>query len=387
MFINYYIFTLVNFYGKRGEISMKKPFYIVVIISCLILNSCNKSNEYRDIPTLIPSTTYEYSTSFVMRDSIFNAKSYIGTVIPYTKELSFNYNGRISKVHVSLGDKVNKGQLLLTMYDPSHINQMKELKKQIKNSKQLNNYNNKQLSYDIDILEIEIDQLSKQYNQSKINEEKRNLHSQIELNKINLENLHVQLEHNKKLQTIDAEVLDLQLQELKKQSKHFQLKAPFEGYVVYLANVSPDSIVNPETVMIAIADTTQPLLRCDLIQKEDLNYCDYYYAKIHNKDYNISLMTNEAKQYNTPTLLFAFEQSDEQLQIGDHASIYIMFEYVENTLVIPLDSLFKEDKTYFVYRIENDRLIRQNVTVGVKSDSMVEITDGLKEGDELYVIN
>lgn len=56
----------------------------------------------------------------------------------------------------------------------------------------------------------------------------------------------------------------------------------------------------------------------------------------------------------------------------------------ENALVVPRYSVLQTpDETFFVFKIVKRRLVKQAVTLGLRSDSELEITSGLEEGDEV----
>ncbi|WP_407306955.1 hypothetical protein [Desulfosporosinus sp. SB140] len=55
-------------------------------------------------------------------------------------------------------------------------------------------------------------------------------------------------------------------------------------------------------------------------------------------------------------------------------------------MAVPLEALFQEGSKNFVYRIQEGRLHKAEVKVGIGNDTYQEITGGLKSGD-LIVLN
>lgn len=85
------------------------------------------------------------------------------------------------------------------------------------------------------------------------------------------------------------------------------------------------------------------------------------------------------------------EQWDEKLYfkpVGDEiiasetdGTITMELERRENVLCIPEDALHESDNGLFVY-LEKDGLLEMRyVTVGLEGDEMIEITDGLVQGE------
>jgi HlyD family secretion protein len=52
-----------------------------------------------------------------------------------------------------------------------------------------------------------------------------------------------------------------------------------------------------------------------------------------------------------------------------------------NVLVLPRGAVFLDGSTRFVFRVENDRLRRQNIQVGIANPTLIEVISGLNQGD------
>ena len=65
--------------------------------------------------------------------------------------------------------------------------------------------------------------------------------------------------------------------------------------------------------------------------------------------------------------------------------MYVESGFQSNALVIPANALYKEGSLYYVYKKTGDTKAMTEVTVGTITPSFVQITDGLSEGDEVYV--
>ena len=74
---------------------------------------------------------------------------------------------------------------------------------------------------------------------------------------------------------------------------------------------------------------------------------------------------------------------DEDLVLGVEASNKIHTNKAENAIVIPYEYVGSDADGDFVYLYKDGTSVRQNVTVGITTSTMAEITEGLSEGDQV----
>lgn len=74
---------------------------------------------------------------------------------------------------------------------------------------------------------------------------------------------------------------------------------------------------------------------------------------------------------------------DEEIFIGVDAKVTIQAEQARDVLVIPAEVVNIGKEGSFCYVLENDVIIRKDITTGISSDDYVEVIDGLAEGDEV----
>ena len=75
------------------------------------------------------------------------------------------------------------------------------------------------------------------------------------------------------------------------------------------------------------------------------------------------------------------EQDKTMMQPGRKLSAKINVKAPSKTLVVPLQTLYFEKGSSYVYVKTGSKFVKQNVTSGRKNLYLVEITDGLKSGD------
>ncbi|MDQ7096323.1 efflux RND transporter periplasmic adaptor subunit [Desulfosporosinus sp. PR] len=99
--------------------------------------------------------------------------------------------------------------------------------------------------------------------------------------------------------------------------------------------------------------------------------------------------TQASLQANTsPTVgvTIRLDQVPAGLKPGYNVNIQVVVATKKGVLAVPLEALFQEGSKNYVYRIQEGRLHKTEVKVGIGNDTHQEITSGLKSGD-LIVLN
>ena len=375
------------------EGNMRK-IYIVSIILCILLGGCSSKKEVIQVPELLEPVSVNIDTAIVGKDEIYKLSSYNAQTIPYTKELSFQVSGNIGAQKVSLGDTVKKGQILITLDESNLLLQIKDLEDTIANTNKLNEYSNTLLEIDLSILKIELKKLEETIKVSSDKNEIKGLRQAIDVKKADMDIAEMKLSQAIEIQEYELEKKEKELASLNKGVGQNVITAPFSGQVAYLADLSLNEWVSEGSVIIAIADNTRPLIKSDYINESTLKLSDRYYALIDNKEYKLTYIPNDITKYykivlagGTPTSTFSLDQPDNDMSLGDFTSLCIVSSYVKNTLVVPMDSIFTDPSGKYVYLMKDETRVRQPVTIGITTNALAEITDGLVEGDEVYVKN
>jgi RND family efflux transporter MFP subunit len=75
--------------------------------------------------------------------------------------------------------------------------------------------------------------------------------------------------------------------------------------------------------------------------------------------------------------------SNDQLDLLPNTNVDVQIHIHERpgVLVVPRGAVYFEGNTRFVFRVENDRLHRRTIKVGVANPTKIEVLSGLQEGD------
>ncbi len=82
----------------------------------------------------------------------------------------------------------------------------------------------------------------------------------------------------------------------------------------------------------------------------------------------------------------AITDPDEDLKPSMTANVDILLGVSKNALSLPIEALARQDGQSVVTVEENGRLLKKPVSVGARTETLVEITSGLKEGDRVLIL-
>lgn len=183
--------------------------------------------------------------------------------------------------------------------------------------------------------------------------------------------------------------LNADIEKIKAQIEMTELRAPFDG-VIGLRQVSLGAYASPSTV-IAKLTSMSPI-------KIEFSVAERYATEVKkgsNLEFKVNgnLNTFKAKVYATEASLEAETRSllvralhdnkDGELIPGQYADIRLKQKEVHDAIAIPSEAIVPEmgKNKVFVYR--NGQADPVDVIIGIRTDSEVQILDGLHEGDTI----
>lgn len=90
-----------------------KKLYLIIIVMALILSACTSAASTTPIPTVVLDNSNNSSNN---QSNEGNSVSASAVVVPISDaQLSFPASGRVTNVHVKVGDAVKKGQVLVEL--------------------------------------------------------------------------------------------------------------------------------------------------------------------------------------------------------------------------------------------------------------------------------
>ncbi len=109
-------------------------------------------------------------------------------------------------------------------------------------------------------------------------------------------------------------------------------------------------------------------------------------AYIKNKDYpckvsRIEKMTRDDEKTPGIRVELAIDEPDEDIILGIEAKTKVRTAAIAYALLVPTEAVYSDDEGDYVFVIEDGRAQRRSVTAGIRNDDLVEICDGLSEGE------
>jgi len=257
--------------------------------------------------------------------------------------------GRITGIYFTEGSHVNKGQLLVKVNDQDLVASLKQNAYNIALAKQ-NESRNKQLLQKEAISEVEYE---------------------TSLTSLN--------------------TLNAQADMIKAQIAKTEMRAPFSG-TIGLRSVSPGGYLSPNTaiatlvnmdpakVTFAVPEKYQAFIRPGskisfnvASSRDDFNAT--VYAIEPSIDVSSRTITVRAKAANPRGVLKA----------GSFAKINLALDHIPKTIMLPTEVVTPDIKGNKVYIYDNGIAVPRSVTTDLRTDTKIQITDGLKPGDSVVV--
>lgn len=245
-------------------------------------------------------------------------------------------------------DSVNKGDLLITLEDEEEQAKLKEL-------------------------------------EATLFEQKRQLARLVDLAKEKATSQSLVDEQHAKVQVSQA-----QIEVAKTQLKQLSIRAPFAG-VLGLRQVSLGSYLTPGTVITTLDDINTIKVAFEVPEKHlsdlkisqavavttDAYRKETFLGKLTSIDYRVDPITRSIQ------LRAEIENADHKLRPGMLLNIEIT-KSVSNALLLPESAVVPQQHKQFVFRIKADNTVEKvSVVTGRRQPGVVEIVDGLNEGDRI----
>lgn len=332
-----------------------KPGRTLLIIALLVLGVIIYLNKCRNTPqslmTANPGQQPVMVSAVVVKPSTISDKiNSSGTVLANEEvELRNEIPGRVIHIYFKEGSRVNKGELLVKIFDTDLQAQLKKLTLQ-KTLAEKNETRQKDL--------LAINGISQQ-------------------------------DYDEALNALDAVKADIDL--TKAQIEKTEIRAPFSG-VVGLKSVSEGAYLSANT-MIATMQEINPV-------KIDFTVPERYMNSIHpadeisfsvegmNETFKGSVYAIEPKvDLSTRSIAVRALCPNKENKIfpGAFARIELSLSEIKDALMIPTQSLIPELKGQKVFISKEGKAAPVKVQTGLRNDSTIQITKGLQVGDTVIV--
>jgi len=374
---------------------MKKTRLLgLVLATAFVLSGCGEEAVFqKNVVELEESTLSAPQVVEVVRGDMQIVTYYDAQIGPRIEQLRFEKAGIFGEYHVQIGDAVRKGDVLATPENKEYQEQVEERQKQLEQLTVTYNYDKTTIDNDIAIVEKQMESLYEKLEKQQYGEGEYTRICQ-ELGELDaeLKILNLQLTQLKETYDLELPHYEKLLEEVRKESKGNVIKAPFDGVVVALEDVTYGDGIDPGNYYVALADTSVVYARCEYVSDSALEQMvgtvlwqdgiEYATIPIPMEDSRYMEMKN-----NGETIYSEFQVVDDgdAIQYGDYGKMKLITAEKKGVLMIPQTALQYSGGNYYVYKDVEGQPQKTIVKAGSKDHTRVEITDGLLEGDFVYV--
>lgn len=359
----------------------KNGILALALLTALLLGGCAKESA-KEAPELMEPVGVDLDFAEATYRDLYTLKQYAYSVVPYVEELFFTVDGTVETVDAYLGARVQAGDALITLDESDLLDQQDDLNERIAYYEALYASENRSAQIDIEIAEMELSRLRSQG----ANEET------LQRSQADLDMRKLTVKQTRETQANQLDTLKKQLYDIQSKLGKNVLSAPFDGTIVWNRTLFADYGVQAYDVMLKIADDSRMSLSGEYLSENTVQNAREAYALINGKRYEIQFEPIDMDEYfstvfggGTVQARFSFVGEPEGVACGDYAALCLVTGYVEDALSIPANALYSDDVGKYVYRLEGDDRVRVAVKTGGGNGLYVQITEGLKEGDRVYV--
>ena len=374
---------------------MRKLFvWMICIVGLFICTSCQLMPEEDVLPARPALGSYEaeaYRMAPVIRGDLVLSETVNCTYVPVKEEnLSFSLGSLyIDKIHVSVGDQVQAGQVLAQL-ELSNLQEQiaaENYQLSVLEMKKLHIMENRELDLrKHDIILEELDWELANAEEAEGNDLPAQKKAQEELRAKTAK------DYADQLQAVEDSIYiqKLRLEETEGKLKERQIIAGIDGTVTYVRSIADGqrSVKNQNVITISDLDTTAFKVKGEETQyfpigQEVMILCQ-------GKEFAAYVV--DAAELDIPadedasSVYLRLKQPDPTLEDGARGKITVILEQREDTLYVDKDAVRTSNGTSFVYMLdENGMRVMQEVTTGLLSGNWIEIVDGLQEHDSVIL--
>ncbi|MBP3616560.1 MAG: efflux RND transporter periplasmic adaptor subunit [Lachnospiraceae bacterium] len=336
----------------------KKNRYCIagLALFAVCLTACGTTEAMQKEIELLAPVDAVVDMETVMYRDLYTMTTKDAELAPYTEELTFEASGTVSKLYVKLGSVVKKGELLA---------ELEEEGVRSKASSALDQYLREKKNY-VDTVKAVNKKLA-----GKLSAEEREWQELI-------------LAQAEELWQMQEPVLWNAWEEAREKLGKNTITAPFDGVVT--ACIGQNATVAAGQPAIALADTERVCITMgSYLPLSEIQNQERVYGIVNGKETELIYLDDLMEEESTYTYFGADDFNGAQ--IGDFVLICMVGNYHENVLSIPENAVYRDSNGTYVYLVEDGIRTKRDVILGYDDNVYVEIVEGLKEGDRVYVKN
>lgn len=396
---------------------MKKMATLFFLSSALVLSGCNTSTESVHTSTSsevkdeapIAVTVQTINTGDLINSNSFSGRTASSSDTSITAEMA----GKVSKVNVSVGDYVQKGDVLLTI-DGSDLNKSIEQARVALETAQTSysNATGASVTSQLNQLENAVKNAQLNYDESKRNYDIYvQLYEAESITEDQFKKIELTLTQAEMALNTAQESYELTKNEVIPQSQALAQKSVDQAQLAYdtaVSNLGKLSIVAPTSGTITTANfkagemiaQTAPAFVISNLNTLEVNLQvtetdvkkfkvgDKVTAKLDGESVEATvtdILAVPNAQTGLYTVKITINNAENKFLAGMAVEIELTTEKSESTLIIPKKALLEEEDATYVYLCVDNKAVKTPVETGLETSSTIEITSGINEGQVLVV--
>jgi len=380
---------------------MKKALSLTVfMLLYLSLASCTNEVEIPVAPELIRPPASQIDTTTIQRGNLVGVVRRTGLTRYISEPLYFDRPvSRFGEFHVSPGDYVTTGQLLVTLDTEQIDEQIEEQLQHIANMRR-----DHALAVDLRLLEIDIMILehTNRVNQAAYNSDQEAAEA-IEAQTGNIERAQMELRQQQARNSLQLRHAEIRLEDMRTRRNAAELHAPFDGRITNIASINHDDYVGVAQPLIFITDSSQVVIEAynkpflsdwpqpgpagmpsDPWRPNTVRHATRMQAHINGQIFGIEYIPLQLDERSTRPVRFS-AVPDTPLTAGEYVALYFYNIFIEDVLLVPENALFFVGPQPYVYRIINGEMVYTEIRLQGRTPLMGAVSYGLQEGDIVFI--
>ena len=364
---------------------IKRCFLCTCLLFILLVTACTSDMRQTEPPELLTPLSDRVDLAVVTRGTLERVVQYRGIIRVQSEQLHFgNTAFRFGEFHVVAGDQVVEGQLLARL-DVEHLEeQLEDLLERIAEIQEAHEFENRLIRSDISILWAARNELI--VGEAEV--------EQIDAKTLDINQRQLELEHSYERQELIMRNLEYQVTSLNEQIEEADLRAPYDGVITWVAPIEFRQFLYPFQTILSMSDGEDMFI--EYASNRHLSFRPgtepLLTAVAGDRVYDLAiraLSEEESSRYLinrlNPPARFNIVNPNHSLEPGVMVVIRHYENVAEDTLMIPINSVYAMMGEAYVYINNNGSKEMREVQVGIRNRAFVEILDGLEEGDEVFV--
>ena len=362
---------------------MMKRKFIRSIAAALCASAMLTFAHAEEVPALLEPAGVTLASVGAYVGDLSKITVYDGAVTPRVEAVSFPVNGVIARVNVMVGQQVKQGDVLMELDREQQDERCAKLKDQIAALETEMGYDAALAQIDMRILELELERLCAQLPRDD---------QAIALKKLDIEEFELELSFRTELDGLELERMRTELARLENEAEKSVVTAPFDGTVMFIADVSRGSYVSAYSSVLYLADDSSLTIESKYISEAYLTGARDLYALVGGARVEIEPIPVDREEYISLTLAgeampsrFEIVSENAELSAGEYAAVCMVSGVMEDVLLIPSNALYGNAGNKYVYVVENGQRIHREVKLGASNGWEIQVLEGLEEGERVYV--